>query len=380
MRLTNKSEHQAHLSTKRSAAARCSMQDLRRTRQKQTDGEVTPLVVPEIEAYQLSNFSRIASNAAAEAWECLKLQDASFVEKASFHFARHPRRNRCEPPFGCTPADAASQLLAHGGKELEPLASCIPARAAFQRAIHKSLQRRLKKNADSDVFIASIVLHSGFISDEKTVLNLERLIVRSRYICSKLCPDFVAAADVQSMANVSSPEGGKVTCLHVHAVMFGQGAAERARKKAKFFNKSRKELPFGGEVVTIGDRCASQSSLVRISSYPFRIKPKQKTLYLNPKTGRRNLHESEKGDRMIRFERILEIQSSIELRDIVFAGGRGRKIKTKALHRARAAVVDLPQRPTSKDIKRFWKRWRKATSTKRFRPVIVNRRARKLRR
>ena len=110
-------------------------------------------------------------------------------------------------------------------------------------------------------------------------------------------------------------------------------------------------------------------SLARAVAYPFHLPDRCKTLYLEPNTGKANLQESTKGDRMIRYERMLEVLSSFTISQLMFAGGNGRSIKTAAIHAAKEAVARSKTRFKS-DLS-FWTNWRKKIQTQRFGAIVA---------
>ena len=256
-------------------------------------------------------------------------------------------------------------------------ACSIPARRAVGRAISRNFKKLKKADRALEFRSVTIILLEFLTSDEQTESDLDGLISKSRRILSRMSSHYSAMVEFQVSANVRHPDGGKLLCPHVHGGIFGHDIGDQAYKVAKQVNARLGALPNGMMPVHVSEACVDSMSLARASHYPSKLPARCKTLYIEPNTGKKNQHESTKGDRMIRYERMLEILSSVPLRHLMFAGGDGRAIKTAAL-RAAEHVTSLDgsdaERLSSDAIEAFWAKWRAQTNTRRFAcPSLIRR-------
>jgi hypothetical protein len=301
----------------------------------------------------------------------LKEESAAFKLKALFHFEKGQARSGRRTSAANFLATAQT-LFEHGGSKRQLLASCDRGRRALQKCLTKLVEAELRSSKKSELVLVTIILPESHASDEDTIVDWDAYKRKSVRLLSKLGSNYVACIEVQAMCNERHEQGGKVLCIHVHAFFFGKEIYRSAKKAAKALNKRLGKQRYGVDAVHVTPPAKSNESITRMCAYPFRFKPKSKTLYRNMETGRQNLHESEKGDRFIRYERLLEILSALRFSDLVFAGGRGRPIKTAALHSAVQAVRNLPPPPSREAVATFWMRWREHTKTERFKPVVID--------
>jgi hypothetical protein len=252
-------------------------------------------------------------------------------------------------------ANAQTALGSHG-----------PIRRKMGRQLFHKLRRLRRDDPSLEVRSVTIILERYNTSDEKTCLDLRGLVTEARRILKSIGPNFLAVCEIQPTANIPHLKGGKTIFFHVHGVIIGQELFDVADVVASRTNDRLGLTSTGLVPVYVSEPCREDLQLERACRYLFKLPSKQKTHYLNPETGKQNLHESEKGDRYIRFERILELLSSLKLRDLVFAGGYLRDIKTTALHESASACRGTSCLPNI-NLRKFWKTWRKETGTKRFR-------------
>jgi hypothetical protein len=178
-------------------------------------------------------------------------------------------------------------------------------------------------------------LHSSWLtSDEMTEIRLSEMFEQSAPLLESLTGNYIAVAELQPFANLKHEHGGKLLSLHNHAIVWGPKAFDREAMLAPWrglFEAIDPAVP----AIQIDPVGAGLLNLARVSRYPLKAPCRCKTKYVHPQTGRINLHESEKGDRFIRYNRLFEILSMINLGKLFSAGGEGLDILDRVASRMR---------------------------------------------
>ena len=195
-------------------------------------------------------------------------------------------------------------------------------------------------------------------SDEKIIIDLPPIITTSTAILDEIAPDWTANIELQVFANRKHRTGGKLLSPHVHAIIRGHHLMLLARSVSERWNRRLTASIQGAAAVQADLIRDTWLDLAHVVRYPYKAPHRCKTVYLNLAKNRVNLHESEKGDRFVRYLRLFQILSLIEQRQLMFAGGAGVALHRWALDRvdrqlARAnatfgEVMSLP------DVRAFW--------------------------
>lgn len=170
-------------------------------------------------------------------------------------------------------------------------------------------------------------------SDQNTHLNIADLKNASRSVLSAMSKDWMGAVEIQGFSNCRHPDGGQLLSPHVHAVVFGHDVLVKAEDIAAKYSQKWSSGETGCDAVGVQLIQPTWLDMARILRYPHKGPDRRKNIYVNPETGRRNINETEKTDRYIRFLRHYQIQSMIEKDSLLFASGRGIGIKNAALRR-----------------------------------------------
>jgi hypothetical protein len=300
-----------------------------------------------------------------EVWLQFAAKSADFLAKARQGSGRRYRVDD-DPIFECL-AGLRDRLAVC-------LASDVRARAFAAFLLFKGLTAI--RSADPLVhFYFVTVLHSGWLtSDEVTHVRLEKMFDEVRPFLSSLTGNYVAIGEVQAFANVKHEEGGKVLTIHPHVIVWGRRAVNSETAGlpwARSFQAISPEVsPI--EITPIG---LSELDLVRTARYPLKAPCRSKTKYRHPTTGAENLHESEANDRYIRFHRVFEILSRINLSRLFDAAGDGEEILDRLGDEMRAwARAMAGQAPVTVDqISDYWTRHRGGRRGQhRFRPPNIS--------
>ncbi len=221
----------------------------------------------------------------------------------------------------------------------------------------------------------TILLADWATSDERTILDLHRIQDDCRRMLATLSLDWTAAIELQAFANVKHPHGGKLLTPHVHVFVVGRGAAFPTAALAEAINSSR-VAPIAGRHAAVSRSVMPRwEDWAHVIRYPFKGIDKNKTLYLNPVDGRTSIHESEKGDRFVRYLRLYQILSLIRQKDLMFASGRGVQLRQNALSATRRSLrADgmLGGSIRMNDVRRFWEEFMPRMNWSRFEmPTII---------
>lgn len=182
--------------------------------------------------------------------------------------------------------------------------------------------RQIRENRPDTIFWHGTILHSGWVtSDQQTVLRFKQMFSEAEPFLTNLTGNYVAVADLQAFANIKHADGGKLLTLHIHSAIWGEELYDEELQRAWEWRFQA----MGPDVPSIRlDRVGPlPKDLAKLAGYALQPAYKCKTRYVHHTTGKVNLHESEKGDRYIRYHRLFELQSMTNLRDWFDAGGEG---------------------------------------------------------
>lgn len=143
----------------------------------------------------------------------------------------------------------------------------------------------------------------------------------------------VGTVEIQAFSNRKHPDGGKVVSPHIHAVVWGHDILTPAEKVAARYNKIWFAGQDGCDAIRVQIIAPTWIDMARVLRYPHKGADRMKNDYLNARTGARNINESEKPDRFVRFLRQYQILSMVEKETLLFASGAGVPIKNAALRR-----------------------------------------------
>ncbi|MEG3087436.1 hypothetical protein [Sphingomonas sp. PB4P5] len=235
-----------------------------------------------------------------------------------------------------------------------------------------------KRSQDLHFLHVTIINDAFETSDENTTLLIKAMTDEAREILYAISPDWVAGAELAVFANRVHPLGGKVISPHVHATVWGHGIFAQAQRIAASYN-ARLTAGVSGCVPVLVQRVrATQADLERVVVYPYRPPVRTKTVYHNPETGHTNLHESEAGDRYVRYLRMYQLLSQMQQDRLCFSSGAGVEMRRAALSEVHRRLELTTQRGDRAEqiewVEHFWCEFMPRIRLSRFAmPKIVTR-------
>lgn len=304
-------------------------------------------------------FSKSGSSTMGQSRSIFEEAHQKFGNKATHHILR----------VGSVKQLAFAQRLLGGPPDNQlGLASDMGSRLRYAVSTFKQARRLWKNDPTLEFRLLTVIRSEDLTSDEDTRIDLSGLKRECRNILRSITQHYFGNVEFQVMTNVRHAGGGKQLCGHSHILCFGRDICDRSYEAVRKANSRLPPLPTGMLPAHVTESATDLAALRRMIFYPLKPPDKCKTLFINADGQRANLHESTKGDRMIRYERMFEILSSLALRDLVFAGGDGRAVKTAALHAADAIKVDPL---VASEVSQFWREWRAQSRTTRFSPPAI---------
>lgn len=228
------------------------------------------------------------------------------------------------------------QLLGLGKQVPIPiLASDLHARERFaaefaQELIFETQRHTGDGGGGFNLWMVTILREENVTGDENAKVRLKDLVNTSRRALLREFQNFISLIEVQACCNRNHEDGGKTHCWHIHAVCWSDGpiVEPTVRKRLeKVFGQYVGEMP----AVHLQPLKPAPEDLTRFAYYATKAPGKSKTVYVSKDGSHTNMHESEKGDRLIRYARLFEILSHIPLASLVFAGGNGQFILGRAI-------------------------------------------------
>ena len=224
-------------------------------------------------------------------------------------------------------------LLGRGKQVPVPiLATDLPAREKLASALAEEviLETQRYKGSAGGFWLLTLLRSENLTGDENTFVRLKDLINVTRRAVLREFADFEAVIEVQACCNRNHQDGGKTHCWHLNVVARADGpiVEQTVRKRLeKVFGDHVGEMP----AVHLQPLKQTPDDIRRVIFYALKAPGKSKTVYVSKDGSRTNMHESEKGDRYVRYGRLFEILSHIPLTSLVFGGGNGQFILGRAI-------------------------------------------------
>lgn len=226
--------------------------------------------------------------------------------------------------------DSASKMLR---------ASDLAARAMFRQILGEEylfeMKRREEANLPVQGYLLTALNSKWNTGTHQAMILIDELRKGVRKELRGSLDNYVAAGELQAFQNVKHASGGNLISVHAHGIWFPNSPINHQAIEAKISSKF--SAPDGIPPFTLLPISNTESDWVHVIGYPLKAPAKFKTEYKSSQIfGKRNLHESEKGDRYIRYYRMFDILATLPLDKLVFGQGDGRFIVTRAISRLRA--------------------------------------------
>lgn len=222
----------------------------------------------------------------------------------------------------------------------EPILTSYQASKTGFQELYKRLMRAVEEDPEIEMALVTGVCGTGATSHIETEIELAASQQRISSTCRAMSPDFFGKTELVIFNSHRAPNGGRVLQRHEHTLVIGKGVVKRAEQVAK--KHSAKFAANITEARTIDVRKVSTDpvNLVRVACYMF--KPPYKSLtWKPPHLGKPGyMHGSVKGDRGIRYLRLMQILSMVDFKAMTFAGGLGQSIRSDMLKFLKAEAVN----------------------------------------
>ncbi|OJW66432.1 MAG: hypothetical protein BGO57_04125 [Sphingomonadales bacterium 63-6] len=207
---------------------------------------------------------------------------------------------------------------------------------AASSMLGEALGEIASENPDIEVAFVTAIAGDGGTSHIRPFIELNLSQQRFKRTLSAISPNFFGVTELALFNSHSHPKGGQLLQRHEHGLVWGPGCLSRAQQIAEShmsrYPANRTEAP----QLVIRDVGLSDINLYRMASYFFEA-PCRCMTWCPPKAGRKgHMHHSEKGDRFMRYLRLIMIRMMLSLEDVSFAGGHGKAIRSNMIKRARA--------------------------------------------
>ncbi len=232
-----------------------------------------------------------------------------------------------------------NSLFGNGQPPPSPIMSNGLVRRTAARTCFKGLVKLRQDNPDATFVWMTVHSADWETSDEDTTLDLYKVSSQVRRSASAISSNYIAFNETSAFANVGHPAGGKLLSPHVHLIAWGPDA-ERRHREITNSHAQRYATTFSGaptiDTAIVGP---DDIDLARLSGYMAKPASTCKTYYQSKDGTKRNLHDSIKGDRFIRYLRMAEINSFLLIGNVVFAGGDGAALRAAICKSVTAQVA-----------------------------------------
>lgn len=194
------------------------------------------------------------------------------------------------------------------------------------RKLHKELVAIVNANPEIEMALVTIISGDGATSHTKPVIELHHSQKQMQSTLNAMAPNHFGVTELALFNSHPHPNGGQVIQVHGHALIWGVDILSKAQKVAG--THVGKFAPNITDAPPIDVRRVRTDSvnIARVCAYLFKP-PHRAMTWCPPRDGKKgHMHQSEKGDRFIRYLRMAEIRSLLTFEDICFAAREGQAI------------------------------------------------------
>ena len=227
-----------------------------------------------------------------------------------------------------------------------------------RKHFHEGLVASVAAETEIEVALVTFISGDWATSHSKPVIELQQSQKLMQSTLRAMAPNYFGVTELALFNSHPHPDGGQIVQVHGHALIWGVNILSNAQKvAAKHMGRFTANFTNAPQIDVRRVR-TDAVNLARVSAYLFKP-PHRAMTWCPPRDGKKgHMHQSEKGDRAIRYLRLAEIRSLLTFEDICFASGEGQTIKsglTKLLRATSEADAGGDRRPMHPDaIASFW--------------------------
>lgn len=208
-----------------------------------------------------------------------------------------------------------------------PIMTNPKVRRSASKRLWEGLTAAVAASPDLEVVLVTFISGEWATSHSKPVIELHHSRRAMETTLRAISKNFFAVTELALFNSHSHPEGGQVVQLHGHALVWGPDVYNKSERVAvthlKKFAANNTDAP----QIDVRRVATSEVNLARVCAYLFKP-PYRAMTWCPPRDGKKgHMHQSEKGDRFMRYLRMAELYSLLTFEDVCFAGGEGRSIK-----------------------------------------------------
>ncbi len=273
--------------------------------------------------------------------------------------------------------DGLDALATSKGTTSDPILLDPGIQLSAFRQLHESLVAVSHVSEEIEFALITIIEGQFETSDHHTKLQLFDLQTSARRMLSKMAPNYFGIVELALFNSPKHPSGGRLVSPHVHAIIWGVDVLAKARAEAKKLNKTITPNATGADPVDVKRVDPDPVNLARMAAYLVKSQDKCKTFYPGKDGKLGNIHHSRKPDRPIRYLRLAEYRSMLTFKDVTFASGEGKPIRSgmgktlTVLAQEQARIAGLRFHPA--EIPSFWCQLKVSMKTTRFNLPIIKR-------
>lgn len=346
-RLKARSANHAGLKTKKVNRPRAP-----RSGQPQTRKKVTR--IPAVQAINNRTALEPDDKAISSLWGCKSIDDVK-----SMHRGWHDRtRLKCDLSIKHRKLQEDTRMkiaaLLDGTATGTPTLVSHQALALCWETLSRNLHAQTKDDPDMEFGLVTFIDGRGGTSTNKPFIKLHNSQEHALKVVRKMSKNFIGVTELAMFNSHQHSDGGRHIQVHEHFLLWGHGAISQAQKVAHTWMKEFKPNITDAPQIDVRKVEGTELNLARVCAYLF--KSPHKCMTWNPNTSQMN--QSEKGDRRIRYLRMAEIRSAMNVKDILMAGGKGltmRKDLLDHLDGTFRSLVPVDNRIMHPDeVGRFW--------------------------
>lgn len=266
-------------------------------------------------------------------------------------------------------------LLTKPGALSIPTISNRDVRGDGSGQLARELTPMVHNDPETEVALVTLVCGTGATSHFRPEIELALSQEKVQRTLRKMAPNYFGITELAVFNSMRHEDGGRVIQRHEHALIWGKNILQQANRisieHAALFKPNLTEA----RIIDVKEVARDDLNLTRMAAYLFKRSYQAKNWNPRGEEKRGHMNSSAKPDRGAYYLRLLQLQTMLTIKDVTFASGRGRKIrsammahtKSVAETNARSSSVLIPAA-----VDRFWVNLLQAMKMKHWSfPVII---------